>query len=102
MCTVKPLRPDQVEEIIEREIPEEIINAINNLIIENFKNGESVVYSQDIEKYILDHNEDFTEEEFYNMINAEDIKTVFNKYGWITTYSSLVVGAKKYVFCFKK
>ena len=82
---MNPITPQEAEECrIKSKIPNKVTEILNNLIVENLKDG---VASFDVE-LLLDKMKD---ENFYSLSNDfsnenfKSIKNLYNKFGWHIT-----------------
>jgi hypothetical protein len=84
---IQPITPDQVHEVRKKTIPSFVLQAFNELIVENMQaNGISKVYQEDaicrmlkIEKEIVDSNQ------IFNM-GWLNIECIYQDAGWKVEY----------------
>ena len=84
----KPLSPAEVEKRAIAEIPEEIIETINNMLIKNVRNGRCTLLQKDILREIKGmHNIDSTKI-FEN--GWLDFEPIYRDVGWDVEYDKPV------------
>lgn len=68
---VRPIRPDEVGEAKTQSIPDEVFQAFNTLIAQNYRNGRAVVSQDDVMTLLI------------SLLKGEvDRQEVFNR-GWL-------------------
>ena len=87
---VQPIKPENVVERKAELLPDHVINAWNNMIARNFKNGKAVIGQNDaIEELKLGMEAGIPLEQRRAMIFEKgwlDIENVFEESGWKVVY----------------
>lgn len=81
---MKPIKPNEVAEAKVNSIPDEVFEAFNELITENFSNGRAVVQQEDVAKRIrvkMGRKADGMFDKGWL-----DVEGVYEKAGWRVTY----------------
>lgn len=82
---MKPLSPAQVAEKAQTSIPDYIIEAVNNLLVKEYRNGSATISQKDILKEIRRiHSGTNLDVIFDN--GWMDFEPTFRKAGWKVTY----------------
>lgn len=88
MSTLKPLSPSEVKQKAIESIPDEMIQAVNELLIENASRSSIVIKQKDIEDRFRKLSKGK-----YNHVDIYakgwmDIEPVYSKAGWKVRYES--------------
>lgn len=85
--SAKPLSPSEIENDMGNIIPEIIINAVNNLLKKEYRNGEHVILRQDdiIAEVRKLSGDTLSSDEIYEN-KWLDFEPLFNKSGWKVEY----------------
>jgi hypothetical protein len=83
--TIKPLRPSEIAEKAKLEIPNVVIQAVNTLLIRNYRQGSIKIYQDELIKEIQKIDDSFSSADIFSgrMLDFED---VFNDFGWRVVY----------------
>jgi hypothetical protein len=81
MSQIKPLTPDEAAQQAELSIPDEVIQAVNNLLVKNVHNGYACIRQDDIVKEIARLNP--TIQINFRWLNIEN---AYRKVGWKVYY----------------
>lgn len=85
----KPIKPEDVEKLKKAQIPNEVIEAFNELIAENWTGSSSTVYQKDVVNRILkkfNHpNPKYMEKRIFNK-KWLDVEKIFINAGWKVKY----------------
>lgn len=80
----KPLKPDEVQQRKNEAVPNEVIDAVNALLIRNFNNGKAIIKQDDLVNEIKSRmplTSSVFKEQWLN------IEEIYRNQGWIVTYS---------------
>ena len=89
MKNIKPLSPREVAEQFNSSIPDEVIQAVNTLLIKEYKNGTAILKQKDIMAEIRLINSDLTATKIYEN-GWLDFENVFISNGWEVEYDNPV------------
>ena len=84
---MEPISPDQVQSAKDKNIPEEVIDAFNQLIVEQWDGREAIIAQEDAISRILalmGKKEDYRQTLFTN--RWMDVESMFRKAGWDVEY----------------
>lgn len=81
----KPLSPTEVESTKSNTIPDVVITAVNNLLVNKYGEGFAVLSQRDIVNEILRLDENLTRREIFDN-NMLDFENVFRRSGWSIVY----------------
>lgn len=82
----RPISPDEVAKMKVLSIPAEVIRVFNKLIVENYRNGCSVVLQRDVVERILgDCDIVTTAQQIYDN-HWLDIESSYEEVGWRVEY----------------
>lgn len=86
MAKVKPISPEDIIELRLDEIPDEMIETVNKLIVQNWGVGKARVLQKDIEDAFLilynsKYNKEMASREMYDK-RWMDIEDIYRKKGW--------------------
>jgi hypothetical protein len=82
---VKPIKPNDVEKEKEKNIPDAVFEAFNELIAKNFFSGSAMVKTIEVVKLMKTKGLDA--QDIYNK-GWLDVEGVYRKAGWHVTYDS--------------
>lgn len=84
---ISPVTPQEVMEKIGRDIPSEIIEAVNKLIVKEYKpiTGWAKVYQDDILAIVTGPGSKFTKRQIFDN-KWLDVEPVFERAGWTVKY----------------
>jgi hypothetical protein len=86
--STKPIPPDEIVENLDKIIPSQIIEAVNDLLKEKYRGGGSVSIKTDAiinlahSKGLKIKREEFFEKKYLHF------EPIFRKSGWVVTYES--------------
>ncbi len=83
MAKVKPIKPNQVAETKKTTIPDEVFQAFNELITENFRGNSATVTQPDAVKRMVDKG--LNRNDIYEK-GWLDIEEVYELAGWNVKY----------------
>jgi hypothetical protein len=86
--SVKPIRPSEIK--LEETFPDEVISSFNELITENYRNGESSFKSKDVIARIKQKLG--TSDEVIYQSNFLDVESLYRKNGWKVKYEQSCYG----------
>ena len=89
MKNIKPLSPKEVSEQFNNSIPDEVIQAVNTLLIKEYTNGTAILKQKDIIAEIRLINSDLTAAKIYEN-GWLDFENVFISNGWEVEYDKPV------------
>jgi hypothetical protein len=100
---VKPIRPDEVVALKATLIPDEVIEAFNELIAENMSGGSSSFTQDKVVTRILSKMPDTSRDALYDnhWLDVEDVyraegwKVEYDKPGYCETYSASFAFSRK-------
>lgn len=81
---VKPIRPAEVIETRIASLPDGVIEAWNELIVQNFSGNSATVYQDEATNHIANKMQ-CSKQEVYNK-HWLDIEEVYRKVGWLVKY----------------
>lgn len=100
---VKPIRPEQVPMIKQKDIPEPVLEAFNELIIKNFRGDGAVLRQADLVALMVQKGLN-KEDIFAN--SWLDVEPLYRAAGWSVEYDKPAAGEGDYpptfIFAFKK
>ena len=86
MGKIKPLKPNEVKDRKESEIPDYVIEAVNNLIVKNYREAGFTIKQKDIITEIISlSSPKITSEEIFKNDYLE-FENIFRKNGWSVSY----------------
>ena len=86
--SVKPISPNEIK--LEKTLPDDVISSFNELIIENYRNGESSFKAKDIvEKISIKMN--ISSASVYEK-HFLDVESLYVKNGWKVKYEQPCYG----------
>jgi hypothetical protein len=97
--TIQPIKPSEIDDDI---LPDEVIRAVNELIIKNWKNHEAEVYEDEVKKldsYYSSKNNTYTPLRLFLYLQIID---VYQKNGWSVTYIESSPSDTRAKFIFRK
>lgn len=80
---ITPITPTEAGKRRQTCIPDEVIEAFNDLIASNFEHGSSHVKQKDIVAFLVKRG--LTEKDIYDN-NWLDVKSIYRKAGWKVKY----------------
>lgn len=84
---MKPLSPKEVVNKAQTEIPDCVIEAVNNLLIKKCRDGRATILQDDIVKEIERIKPSVNRHDLFDN-GWMDFEPVFRKSGWTVTYDS--------------
>ena len=83
----KPIRPNEISVNLEKIIPDYVFEAVNDLLMENYRGTGSVNIKQDaiIAKILVNPNTTITRKELFDK-HYMDFESVYRDYGWKVFY----------------
>jgi hypothetical protein len=82
---MKPLSPSEVEKKAQSDIPDCVIDAVNNLLVKEYRNGSATLRQKDILKEIRRIDENMTSTILFEN-GWMDFEPIFRKAGWSVEY----------------
>jgi hypothetical protein len=87
---IKPISPQEVSETHDKNLPEFVIEAFNNLILANFIEGECLIHQNRAISEIMDvaekkYDKEVTRKQIFDN-RWLDIESAFRKNGWKVEY----------------
>ena len=83
---VKPIKPTEVVKAKQTVFPDEVIEAFNELIVKDFRNGSAIVKQDEVTALICSKMNIHSQEVCDN--HWLDVEDVFRKAGWRVEYDS--------------
>lgn len=88
MSEIKPITPNEIVESLDTIIPSAVIQAVNELLKENYRGiGGAHIRQKDIVIRALQIDESLVETDIYKK-KYLDIETLYEKSGWKVSYDS--------------
>jgi len=84
MKTVVPIKPSEVGKIKQATIPDEVIEAFNELIVANWE-GESAVFLQKDAVKLIAKRLKIRQDAIFDK-GYLDVEALYRKQGWVVTY----------------
>lgn len=84
---MKPLTPAETAKKAATAIPDYVIEAVNNLLVKEYRKGRAMLLQKNILKEIRRINPDTNTDEIFNN-GWMDFEPIFRKAGWKVTYDS--------------
>lgn len=81
---VEPIKPDEVVEQKQKLFPDEVMEAFNELIAENYQNGSATFQQNEVVKRIVEKKGCESAEIFKN--HWLDVEDVYRNAGWKVEY----------------
>ena len=81
---MKPFSPEEAKSIALTNIPDEVISIVNNLLVQNLRNGN---YASFLQKEIIDEYKKLYPDNIFN-IKWLDFEELYEANGWKVTYDS--------------
>ena len=102
--SIRPIRPSEVETINIKDIPNEVIESFNELIIKNFRKDKTIIYKEEIIRKILskfDKDKTITRQKLLdsNWLNISNIEYLYQRYDWNVSY---ILGCDDWAFIFTR
>lgn len=83
MTVTKPVSPDQIEDVKEKNFPDQVIESFNELLIKNFSGGSATIKQEDVVNLMI--TKGLNKEEIFEN-NWLDIERIYRSQGWIVEY----------------
>jgi len=81
---VAPITPDEAKKLKNHSIPDEVIKAFNDMIVEKLSSGRAVIKQKDVVARIVAATQ-ITEDQLFDN-HWLDVEDVFRKAGWTVKY----------------
>ena len=85
MNKIKPLSPSEVLDKADSSIPDVVIKAVNNLLVNRFRNGIITILQKDIVKEIIKLDSSISATIIYEN-GWLDFEGLYRKQGWLVEY----------------
>lgn len=82
---IKPLSPSDISENMDEIFPGVIIEAVNNLLRQNFRNGSAILRVRDIIKESHRIDSSMTTDKIFTK-NWMEFESIYTKVGWKVEY----------------
>ena len=79
---VRPIKPREVVSKVKKKIPDEVIEAINELIVENYEGGKVIIKQKDVVARIIEKG--LNENDIYKK-GWLDVEDAYGSIGWCVT-----------------
>ena len=93
MSKIEPLNPDDVVQAKKQTIPDEVIEAFNESIAENWRGTYSNFTQESVVNKIIDKLPDLPEDDIYSR-GYLDVEDIFRAAGWDVEYDNHDVSEK--------
>ncbi len=82
---VKPLSPSDLKDNLEKNLPKEVIDSVNEILSEKYRGSGSVTFKSKEVIAKISAKMELTKETIYEK-KYLDFEPLFRKYGWIVRY----------------
>jgi beta-lactam-binding protein with PASTA domain len=81
--TIKPISPNEISEKKKQSFPDAVLEAFNEIIAQNYSNGQSIVKQEDVVKLMV--KKGVKRADIFGM-HYLDIEPVYEAQGWKVEY----------------